>query len=145
MVIERARVAISENLTGQTLGSVTVLSFDIPDEDGPEVYEAICLHLESQVITIRALTDTSELIVNSTILSIPADPELNSFYSIKDISHHDSFRSLIGKKLRGWWSMTNDFGYNDGFMISFEDNSAVCVIAMNCSISILNVVGDQCS
>jgi hypothetical protein len=136
---------IPDDAIGQTLRSVSALVFDVPNEPGSPTHEAICLHLDSRNITIRALTDDSELCVNTNDLTIPHDPELNGCYTIADISRHRSFDSIIGKHLRNWWLLTNDSGYHDGFMIAFTPTEAVCFIAMNNVVSILNAAGEQCS
>ena len=136
---------IPENAIGQTLRSVSALIFDLPDEDGPASRESICLHFSSCVITLRALTDTSELSVDDSCLSIPNDPEFDGYYDIADISNEKFFPQLIGKTLRNWWSLTNDAGYQDGFMVSFTAHESLCFVAMNNHISILSTSGEQCS
>lgn len=140
-----AHIALPDEILGQALHSVSALVFDVPNEEGSAIHEAICLHLDSQVITIRALTDTSELCIDTTNLDIPIDPEFADCYAIADISHDQSIRPLIGKSIYNWWRLTNDAGYSDGFMVAFSRNSAVCFIAMNNVVSILHVSGEQCA
>jgi hypothetical protein len=140
-----AHIRLPDETIGQALRSVSALVFDVPNEEGPASHEAFCLHFDSCVMTIRALTDTSELRIDTTNLDIPNDPEFAGCYAIADVSHHQSFRPLIGKLIRNWWSLTNDAGYNDGFMVAFSPNCAVCFIAMNNEVSILHVSGEQCS
>ena len=142
---EDPALTISDDAIGQALRSVSALIFDVPGEDDPASREAICLHFDSCVITLRALTDTSELSVRDTALAMPDDPEFNGCYSIADISGDHVFRHLTGKTLRNWWSLTNDAGYQDGFMVSFSSRDAVCIVAMNNQISILTISGEQCS
>lgn len=140
-----AHPAIPEDTIGQALRSVSALVFDVPNEKGSASNEAICLHFGSRVITIRALTDSSELCVDTTHLEMPIDPQFGGCYAIADISHHQLFQPLVGKPIRNWWTLINDAGYNDGFMVAFSPNGAVCFIAMNNEISILYVSGEQCS
>lgn len=139
------QITLPDEIFGQSLRAVSALTFNLPNEEGPASHEAICLHFDTQVVTIRALTDTSELCVDATRLEMPADREFADCYTIGDISHHQSCQPLIGKPIRNWWSLTNDAGYNDGFMIAFSPNFAVCFIAMNDQVSILYVSGEQCS
>ena len=96
-------------------------------------------------ITIRAMTDTSELSVDTKELSAPVNPEMAGCYRITDISDHQLVASFIGKSVFDWWSLTNDAGYRDGFMIAFSSYNALCCIAMNNVVSILNAAGEQCA
>ena len=138
-------LALPEEMIGQALRSVSALVFDVPNENGPVNREAICLHFDYRMLTIRALADTSELCVDTARLEIPAGLDFAGCYTLEDISHDPSFQPLIGKPIRNWWSMTNAAGYNDGFTIAFSPNRAVCFIAMNNALSILHISGEQCS
>ncbi len=134
-----------EQAMGQKLQSVSALVLDVPDEDGPAIYTAICFHFNSGAITAYALTDNSELSIGTTELALPDDPVPDGCYSLADISQHKTFGALIGRCLRNFWTLTNDAGFRDGFMLAFSHNHAVCLVAMNNVVSILDVSGEQCS
>ena len=136
---------IPHDAIGETLRSVFALIFDVPNEDGPPNREAISLHFDDLRITIRAMTDTSELSVDTKELSAPDNPEMAGCYRITDISDHQLVASFIGKRVFDWWSLTNDAGYRDGVMITFSSYDALCCIAMNNEVSILNAAGEQCA
>ena len=136
---------IPDDAIGETLRSVSALIFDVPNEDDPPSREAISLHFDDLRITIRAMTDTSELSVDIKELSAPDNPEMAGCYRITDISDHQLVASFIGKSVFDWWSLTNDAGYRDGVMIAFSPYSALCCIAMNNEVSLLNAAGEQCA
>lgn len=102
--------------------------------------EAIVLRLESRSIVIRALTDTSELELSLGELTVEK-PD----YVIRDASNDEHFKCFIGMSLRNWWIAHNDAGYADGFMVAFDATRGLCMVAMNNTVSILTVAGEQWS
>lgn len=73
---------LPEDTVGQVLRSMSALVFDVPNDKETASHEAICLHFDSSVISIRALTDTSELCVDTKRLEIPAGPDFAGCYTI---------------------------------------------------------------
>ncbi|MCE9555241.1 MAG: hypothetical protein K8T91_17970 [Planctomycetes bacterium] len=102
--------------------------------------EAVILRLGARSLIIKALTDTSELHVSVDELTAMA-PD----YQIRDASGDECYRQFIGKSLRNWWLAHNDCGYLDAFMVAFDVSRGVCFVAMNNTVSVLTVAGDQWS
>jgi hypothetical protein len=132
--------ALPEDLCGARLDAVEELIFAPSDEPGPSMRQAIRLRLGVWSIIIKALTDTSELHVSLGELAAE-EPD----YLIRDASGDERFRPFMGKSLRNWWQAQNDRGYADAFMMAFEVSRGLCFVAMNSTVSVLTVAGEQWS
>jgi Family of unknown function (DUF6334) len=132
--------ALPEDLYDARLGSVLELLFTPSDDSGSPMREAVALRLGDRSLIVRALTDTSELQVSLGELVVEK-PE----YLIRNASEDEHFSSFIGKSLRNWWVAHNDRGYADAFMVAFEVSRGLCFVAMNNTVSVLTVAGEQWS
>jgi len=132
--------ALPEDLCGTQLDAVEELLFAPSDEPSPPMREAVSLRLGVWSLIIRALTDTSELQV--CLGKLAAE---ESGYLLRDASGDVWFQPFIGKSLRNWWQAQNDRGYADAFMMAFEVSRGLCFIAMNNTVSVLTVDGEQWS
>lgn len=132
--------ALPEDLCGARLDAVEELLFAPSDEPGTPMREAIRLRLGVWSLIVKALTDTSELHV--ALGELVAE---GSDYLIRDASGDEYFRPFIGMSLRNWWQAQNDRGYADAFMMAFEVSRGLCFVAMNNTVSVLMVGGEQWS
>ena len=132
--------ALPEDLCGARLDAVHELLFAPSNESGPPMREAISLRLGVWSLIVRALTDTSELHLSLGELALE-EPN----YLIRDASGDECFRPFVGKTLRNWWQAHNDRGYGDAFMVAFEVSRGLCFVAMNNTVSVLTVAGEQWS
>src|SRR5712691_4593854 len=115
--------ALFDDFCGAQLELVRELLFDIPEEPGPPMREAIELCFGGRSLIIRALTDTSELEVFTGKLTVD-EPN----YQLRDASQDEYFQDSIGKPVRNWWVAQNDRGYTDAFMVAFEVTRGLCFV-----------------
>ncbi len=113
-------VQITDEFIGNTLIDVRTLILDYPNEPGPSIREGVLLDFPDSSIVIQALTDTSELLVRTGKLIPDCSAEDRAYYTECSLSGEMPFSKFIGQSLQNWWSLKNEKGYNDGFMVSFS-------------------------
>jgi Family of unknown function (DUF6334) len=89
--------------------------------------ETLTLDFEGVQIVFVARSDDSLAVCDLTDVEAP---EAEDDVETVDLTDEDPWRAAVGKPLMWAWSMTNNFGYRDGFQLEFAvdtSDSAVVV------------------
>ncbi len=113
-------------------------------DDFPEIAEGYALSLEGYFLEIETMLDVSAIEIACGHMQADAPFDVRPGCSHREVSHKEPFSQLLGKQLSKWRVLVGKEDNWDGMMLSFGTSTGLCFVSVDCSISVMTLIGPQC-
>ncbi len=113
-------------------------------DDCPTVAEGYALSLEGYFLEIETMLDVSAIGIGCGHFQTDAPLDVRPGCSYHEVSHDKRFSRVLGKRLSKWRLLVGEGDSWDGLMLSFGTSTGLCFVSVDCSISVMTLMGTQC-
>ena len=131
-----------EIIEGHLLGRKLIGVWEMISDSFPTTVEGYALSLEGYFLEIETMLDVSAIGIACGHSRIDFPLDVRPGCSYHEVSHDSPFSQLLGKQFSKWRLLVGKGDNWEGLMVSFDTSAGLCLVSVDCSISVLTLQGE---